>query len=432
MLEQHLDHAGGLVVTDPNGLFEMAWRGKIAQMFSVPEAFSVIGGDPALVYSTDEITLNLAPTELDRLILKALRPSEFMALRAEYGVFYEIADCFYDPDTGEALQPKGKYTMTTETSSAPKTKTIPFDKIKEKVTLIASPRLDKALTGLFRSGGVDRAAAQGADGNWGVYDLKLAMVTLVPSLMEAVNDGRPHTNVHKEMMDEVTQRCLSIIDRWDVRQVNRLIDLFPDAVPASCRLRNAVCEYDDEGEWVVTFDLTSRRPKSEGFSGQEELAMNFLAGTGGRLKALLPKVVEAQKAYDEAMEDTKSHSGQAGTEFLYQATANFNKVLERAAFAFYMDTQDYNHWNTIKQAYAPNQHGADPMSLWFGAFGPRHIADQLTKVAADLEAGVFEKAIREQAQELQSATPVVGGLSDASAGAGEPGAAAYRGDTPRG
>lgn len=65
---------------------------------------SIISGEPAIYYRTDEITLPLTVDEMKRLVLRALTKDEFEAIVAAVGAIYELH--FYDPDTGEATQPK--------------------------------------------------------------------------------------------------------------------------------------------------------------------------------------------------------------------------------------------------------------------------------------------------------------------------------------
>jgi hypothetical protein len=102
----------------------------------------------------------------------------------------------------------------------------------------------------------------------------------------ALRDGRRrqvHSGVEIEagrLAQELRQRCVEIIERWDVRQVNRLVDLFPECVPATCRLRHAVCEMadDEDGSWMVTFDLQSQRHRAEFSEGSVDWALGTLVG----------------------------------------------------------------------------------------------------------------------------------------------------------
>lgn len=283
--------------------------------------------------------------------------------------------------------------------------TISFDIIKERARQIARESLEKSRSHFD-------VYVKGATGG-GHYDFKAAAHTLLPALAEAAEAGQPIGHVHKEILDELIQKCEAVIERWDVRQVNRLVDLFPSAVPAACRLRNASCAYGnnsddgdrgDNGDWAVTFDLTSRRQRNVA-SGAEEVALNFLAGSGGRLACLLPTVQRADEEYRTAWEKMEASLGKRGgqdaNEQLFAATANFNKVLERAAFAFYLDTRAYNSWDTIQQVWGAKRHGSDEMTLWFvSSHGASSVVEMLSKMAADLHSGAFEDAIKEQAKGL--------------------------------
>ena len=49
---------------------------------------------------------------------------------------------------------------------------------------------------------------------------------------------------------------LQLIDNWDVRQVGKLIELFPDCVPAKYRGKQLTCYMADneESDWMVEID----------------------------------------------------------------------------------------------------------------------------------------------------------------------------------
>jgi hypothetical protein len=67
---------------------------------------SVISGEPGILFRTSEVSTSMTVGELRRLVFRSLRPEEFKALKEKHGIFFEIHDDFYDPETGEALQPK--------------------------------------------------------------------------------------------------------------------------------------------------------------------------------------------------------------------------------------------------------------------------------------------------------------------------------------
>lgn len=75
--------------------------------FGAPKAdvLSELTGAPAYVYRTSEATLRLTRQEVERLWMHNLTVEEFRKLYATHGAIYELHDDFYDPDTGEALQP---------------------------------------------------------------------------------------------------------------------------------------------------------------------------------------------------------------------------------------------------------------------------------------------------------------------------------------
>ena len=124
-LEIVVEHANGFSRTCPNGLVFSAIWSKTGQApgtdrvglmpWSSPMDFlslapidgksSVISGQPAVLYRTDDVAVPLTPEELYRLAAHSLEPSEYSSLRSRYGLFHEIHEDFYDPESGEALQP---------------------------------------------------------------------------------------------------------------------------------------------------------------------------------------------------------------------------------------------------------------------------------------------------------------------------------------
>lgn len=123
VLELRVDHAGGSRKTCPNGFVACAiWshsgkRPDLPESFlssdlfdikapePIPELASIISGKPALRYRADDVEIALAPEELYRLASHALRRNEYFALRDRFGLFHEIHEDYYDPDSGVALQP---------------------------------------------------------------------------------------------------------------------------------------------------------------------------------------------------------------------------------------------------------------------------------------------------------------------------------------
>lgn len=66
---------------------------------------SILSGHPAITYQADDLAFALSQDEVRRLILRALTPGEYFALIDRFGEFFDIHDDFYDPETGEAVQP---------------------------------------------------------------------------------------------------------------------------------------------------------------------------------------------------------------------------------------------------------------------------------------------------------------------------------------
>lgn len=60
------------------------------------------------------------------------------------------------------------------------------------------------------------------------------------------------------------EEALDIIDRWDVREVHKLIDLFPGIVPAALQNAQASCFMadNDSADWMVALDSTKQRMSS--------------------------------------------------------------------------------------------------------------------------------------------------------------------------
>ena len=67
---------------------------------------SVISGEPGYRYRSGDVEIPLTRQEMRHLILHALTPSQYFALRERYGLFPEIGTDHYDPETGDALAPK--------------------------------------------------------------------------------------------------------------------------------------------------------------------------------------------------------------------------------------------------------------------------------------------------------------------------------------
>jgi hypothetical protein len=90
---------------DPNTVIMAAQEGHIAALSTVDGLKSDISGEPAVLYRTPEIRLQLTPAELQRLTLHALEPHEVAALLEMYGDFYEVDEDFYARRTNAPMQP---------------------------------------------------------------------------------------------------------------------------------------------------------------------------------------------------------------------------------------------------------------------------------------------------------------------------------------
>lgn len=98
--------ADGLQEYDPNGVTLAGLQGQIAAMRPLEEHPSILSGRPGVLIRTSEDQFALTPDEAQRFFLLALTPGEFDRFCDVVGATFELHDDFYDPDTGEALQPK--------------------------------------------------------------------------------------------------------------------------------------------------------------------------------------------------------------------------------------------------------------------------------------------------------------------------------------
>lgn len=58
----------------------------------------------------------------------------------------------------------------------------------------------------------------------------------------------PNWRIESLSLIEQGQR---LIERWDVRKVDKLIELFPEIAPAHWRKSPLVAEYNNSGDWIV-------------------------------------------------------------------------------------------------------------------------------------------------------------------------------------
>lgn len=104
VLDVRIEHADGVRSFDPNAMAMAAIKGELLQLAAKPDTYSVLSGQAALVYRSDDLAVSLTPAEMTRLVALELREPEFFALQARYGAHFMWHDDFYDMQTGAALQ----------------------------------------------------------------------------------------------------------------------------------------------------------------------------------------------------------------------------------------------------------------------------------------------------------------------------------------
>lgn len=139
VLELRVEHAGGSYKVCPNGMVACAIWAHTGEKPDLPDKFllpgselfnpkaleplpglkSLISGNPAVMYRADDLEIALAPEELFRFASHRLRSDEYIALRDRFGMFHEIHEDFYDPDSGVALQPMFEEASSEEDQPTP-------------------------------------------------------------------------------------------------------------------------------------------------------------------------------------------------------------------------------------------------------------------------------------------------------------------------
>jgi hypothetical protein len=66
---------------------------------------SLLSGKPGYLLRVEDVELALTEQEILHLLLHALPPAHYFTLRESFGSFAPIADAYYDPQTGAAIQP---------------------------------------------------------------------------------------------------------------------------------------------------------------------------------------------------------------------------------------------------------------------------------------------------------------------------------------
>lgn len=90
---------------DPNGIIMALLDGTL--IAGEPLYPSILSGQPGFLYRNHELQFALTGEELQRFVSHSLGAEEFFKLYRAFGEFHEIHDDFYDPDTGDLLQPVG-------------------------------------------------------------------------------------------------------------------------------------------------------------------------------------------------------------------------------------------------------------------------------------------------------------------------------------
>lgn len=109
VLRLEVEHADGVEVVDPNGQIIQVIRDldKVLSWKPVPGQTSVISGQPAILYRAEDFEAPLTVDEYVGLVGRELEPQEYLALLNHFGSAFDWHDDFADPETGEAVQPKG-------------------------------------------------------------------------------------------------------------------------------------------------------------------------------------------------------------------------------------------------------------------------------------------------------------------------------------
>lgn len=97
---------GGFCLSTGGGLINDLSLGtlELGQPLTVPGC-DIGSGMYAYVYQTSEMSMWLSPEALVRVVARRLSSEEYFALRARYGMFYEIEHDFYDAATGLCVNP---------------------------------------------------------------------------------------------------------------------------------------------------------------------------------------------------------------------------------------------------------------------------------------------------------------------------------------
>lgn len=77
--------------------------------------------------------------------------------------------------------------------------------------------------------------------------------------ISAQSDGK--LSAFNRVVLKAREAGLELIDKWDVRQAGKLIELFPESVPAKYRNQPLVCSMadTDDCDWIVEVEEAPRR-----------------------------------------------------------------------------------------------------------------------------------------------------------------------------
>lgn len=225
-----------------------------------------------------------------------------------------------------------------------------------------------------------------------LQELQRACLLLRPSLAPAAgtNDTPDMAEVAK-LVGEVYKAGVYRTLTWDVRNITTLVDMLPRLVPQSCRDR-AVRAYvaDDEvgeatgnGQWMLEFDPHTPRPNilAAGQVTPETQALARLvscASNPSYLAQLMPQVHAAQARFNEDLPKLQGKD-------VLESINTFARVLNEAVRAFYLDTADYNNWDTVKTAAQAKYPDTLPFS-YFSTFCPTtETATRLQELVDDIQ-----------------------------------------------
>jgi hypothetical protein len=109
ILKISIVHIGRTVTTDPNGLGVMAMIPNVMETLLKPHPgliSDISETRGAVTYIDCDGQILMTPAELMRFAGLRLTPVEYFSLRKKFGIRHQWHEDFYDPETGQALQPR--------------------------------------------------------------------------------------------------------------------------------------------------------------------------------------------------------------------------------------------------------------------------------------------------------------------------------------